>query len=129
MKKHETTKWLNYLIAMVWITNGLFCKVLNLVPRHQQIIAKILTPEHARFWTILIGFAEIGMAMWILSGISSRVNAITQIAVIGTMNFLELVLAPDLLLWGRLNALFAGLFMLLIAYNEFYLRNRFVQQI
>ena len=128
MKKHETTKWLNYLIAMVWITNGLFCKVLNLVPRHQQIVEKILTPEHARFWTMLIGVAEVGMAMWILSGIFPRINAVTQIAVIGTMNFLEFVLAPDLLLWGRLNALFAGLFMLLVAFSEFYVRNRFVQQ-
>jgi hypothetical protein len=25
---------LNYLIAAVWLVNGLFCKVLNLVPRH-----------------------------------------------------------------------------------------------
>ncbi len=39
---------LNYLIAAVWIANGLFCKVLNLVPRHQEIVARIigvLTPE------------------------------------------------------------------------------------
>jgi len=40
------------------------------------------------------------------------------------MNSLEFILAPDLLLWGRFNALFAFLFILGIVYNEFYLRKR-----
>ena len=37
-----THQVLHYLIAAVWLANGLFCKVLNLVPRHQQIVARIL---------------------------------------------------------------------------------------
>ncbi len=33
---------LTYAIASVWLVNGLFCKVLNWVPRHQFIVARIL---------------------------------------------------------------------------------------
>ncbi len=120
-------KLLNYLIAAVWIANGLFCKVLNLVPRHQEIVARITGSIHAGVLTRLIGLAEIAMAVWILSGFRTKLNAITQAVIIATMNSLEFMLAPDLLLWGRFNALYAFLFILLILYNEFYLRNRQTQ--
>lgn len=118
---------INYLIAAVWIANGLFCKVLNLVPRHQAIVARIIGAPHAGPLTRAIGFAEIAMAVWILSGIKTRLNAIVQALIIATMNTIEFVLAPDLLLWGRFNALFALLFIILILYNEFYLRARQAQ--
>lgn len=111
--------WIAYVIATVWLVNGLFCKVLNLVPRHQTIVARIMGPEYASQITKLIGFGEIIMAAWIISGYKSRINAITQIAVIGSMNVLEAILAPDLLLWGYLNGVFALLFILLIWYDEF----------
>jgi len=110
---------LNYLIASVWMVNGLFCKVLNLVPRHQAIVTRILGNGHSRLLTVLIGLSEIGMAVWVLSGIWTRANAIAQIAIIAAMNTLEFFLAPDLLLWGKANSFFAFLFVLLIYYNEF----------
>jgi uncharacterized membrane protein YphA (DoxX/SURF4 family) len=108
-------------IALIWIANGLFCKVLDLVPRHEQIVARILGAAHSRAFTILIGSSEIMMAIWILSGIKTKWNAIVQIAVIGTMNTIEFILAPDLLLWGKLNACFAFLLIVAVYYNEFYL--------
>jgi hypothetical protein len=117
-------KIIRWFSAFVWIANGLFCKVLNLVPRHEEIVARILGTDHARPFTIAIGSAEILMAVWIITGIKSRMNVITQILVIGTMNALEFFLAPDLLLWGRTNALFAFLFMGLLFFNEFYLHQR-----
>ncbi len=118
---------LNYLIAAVWMANGLFCKVLNLVPRHQEIVARIIGNAHAGILTRMIGLSEIVMAVWILSGFKTKLNAITQVVVIATMNSLEFIMAPDLLLWGRFNALYAFLFILVILYNEFYLRNRQTQ--
>ncbi|MBN8856377.1 MAG: hypothetical protein BGO55_17835 [Sphingobacteriales bacterium 50-39] len=120
-------RYLNYLIATVWIVNGLFCKVLNLVPRHREIVARIIGDAHAGGLTRAIGFAEIAMAVWILSGIKTKLNAMTQAVIIATMNSLEFMLAPDLLLWGRFNALFAFLFIFLILYNEFCLRKRLAQ--
>lgn len=113
---------LNYFIATVWLINGLFCKVLNFVPRHQEIVARILGDDHSRILTILIGVSEIIMAVWILSGFKSRFNAITQIIIVASMNILEFILVPDLLLWGHYNSLFAFIFILLIYLNEFYLK-------
>ncbi len=121
MTKREKHKILTYCIAIVWIINGLICKLLNLVPRHEQIVARILGKEYSRPLTILIGLSEIAMAIWILSGFKARLNAMTQIAVIAIMNTLEFILVPDLLLWGKFNSLFALLLILVIYFNEFYL--------
>jgi len=129
MKYRITSEKLNYFIAMVWLVNGFVCKVVNLVPRHQEIVARIMGNEHARLFTLLIGIAETGMAAWILSGVARKLNATVQIIVIAVMNVLEFILVPDLLLWGRLNALFAFLFIVLILYNNFYRRTKLVQQL
>jgi hypothetical protein len=53
---------LTRLIALVWLANGLLSKVLNLVPRHTLIVARILGPTYARPLTVAIGLAEMGMA-------------------------------------------------------------------
>ncbi|MGH9947574.1 MAG: DoxX-like family protein [Pyrinomonadaceae bacterium] len=112
---------LNVFIASVWIGFGLFCKVLGLVPRQQEIVARILGDAHARLLTKAIGIAEIFMAVWILSGFQSRLNAVVQIVIILTMNVIEFVRAPDLLLCGRANAFLAFLLVLLIYAKEFLL--------
>lgn len=117
---------LNFLFAATWLGNGLFCKVFNLAPRHQQIVETILNLRDGRTITVLIGVAETLMAVWILSGIWPRVNTVTQIVVIATMNILEFVLVPELLLWGKANVVFAFLFILLIGYNEFIFKKKAV---
>ncbi|WP_461399149.1 DoxX-like family protein [Flavitalea sp.] len=104
--------------------NGLFCKVLNLVPRHREIVGNLLGLKYANSLTLLIGFLEIAMAIWILSNIRSRLNAILQIVIIATMNVIECIAVPHLLLWGYYNGFFAFLFILLIYYNEFYLNSK-----
>lgn len=113
-------------IALVWLVNGLFCKVLNLVPRHQEIVSKILQIDKptATVLTILIGLSEIIMAIWIISRIMHRFNAMAQIAIIATMNILEFIFVPELLVWGKLNSFFALLFILLIYFNEFILNKK-----
>jgi hypothetical protein len=119
MRRNPTSiNWITCLIAAIWLISGLFCKVLNLEPRHQEIVARILGHEfyYLTFW---IGLAEVGMALWILSGIKKRLAAITQIIAITLMNTLEFFIAPDLLLWGKLNAIFAMGFIAVIFYNEF----------
>lgn len=109
----------HYLIVLVWVGNGLLCKVLMLVPRHAAIVARILGPTHATLLTRAIGVGEIMIALWVLSGIRPRWCALVQIGLVLSMNALEAWLAPDLLLWGRANALFAALFCLLIYYHTF----------
>lgn len=117
-------KLITYFIAAVWLINGLFCKVLNFVPRHEEIVGRILGNTYSKPLTIAIGLSEIAMALWILSGYKSRLNAILQIAIIATMNIMEFILVPDLLFWGRFNSLYAFLFILLIYFKEFKLQRK-----
>lgn len=127
MTKRKIYKILTFCIATVWIVNGLFCKVLNLVPRHEQIVARILGDNYSRVLIVLIGLSEIVMAIWVLSKFKSRLNAIVQIVIVGIMNTLEFILVPDLLLWGKLNSLFAFIFILVVYFNEFYLNKKITQ--
>ncbi|KUJ55573.1 DoxX-like family protein [Chryseobacterium aquaticum] len=115
---------INYFIAAVWLINGLYCKLLGLVPRHQEIVARILGEEHSRILTAVIGILEIIMAIWIISGTKRKLNVILQMIVITVMNIIEFILAPDLLLWGHYNSLFAFLFIVLIYTNEFLIRQK-----
>jgi hypothetical protein len=83
---------------------------------------------NARFLTLMIGLAEVGMAAWIITGIKRRLNIITQIVLIMTMNSLEFFLAPDLLLWRKANAIFAFAFVLLIYCNEILTNKKSIYQ-
>ena len=84
--------------ASVWILFGLVFKVLNVVPRHEAIVATILGSAVAGPVTLLIGFAEMVMGLWILSRWRPRSCAAAQTIAIVTMNALELSLARDQLL-------------------------------
>ncbi len=106
--------------ALVWIVNGLVCKVLNGVPRHRTIVGRILGEDHALALTRMIGLAEICLALWILSQWKWRWSATVQIAAVVTMNVIEFVLAPDLLLFGPRNALVALAYVSVVAYAGFY---------
>ena len=125
--RRKIHKILNYLIATVWLINGLVCKLLNLVPRHQLIISRIFGDEEAEVLTRAIGLTEIVIAIWILSSIRSRMCAITQIIIVVTMNALEFFLAPDLLLFGKINSLVALFFVAIVYFNEFILRKKFAK--
>jgi hypothetical protein len=112
---------LTYSLAAVWLINGLACKVLALVPRHEHIVARILGDAYAVPLTRAIGVAEVGMAVWVLSGIQRRLCVLVQMVLVGTMNVLEFALAKDLLLWGQFNSVFAALFLLALYYYGFVL--------
>jgi hypothetical protein len=117
-------KVLNILISIIWVANGLLCKVLNLVPRHQQIVGSLLGEKHARAITVLIGLAEVGLGIWVFMKKSERLVAILQIILIALMNTVEFILVPELLLWGKYNSVFALLLIVTIYYNEYCLIKR-----
>ena len=91
--------------------------------------SKLLGDDYAQIFTRLIGFSEVVMALWILSKFKHRLNATIQIAIVGLMNILEFILVPELLLWGKLNSLFAFIFILVVYLNEFYLNKKIKNQI
>lgn len=118
MKKVFT---IHNLLILIWLINGLFCKVLNLTPRHQDIVAEITHFEFSRELTITIGILEILMSLWVLSKIKPKLNAVMQIIIIAVMNILEYILVPQLLLWGRFNIIFALLLIIAIYVETFHL--------
>lgn len=110
------------LFAAVWLVNGLWCKVLAGVPRHGEIVARILGETHAPLLARLIGAGEAVFALWILSGVRWKWSCALQIAAVAVMNVIELLLAPDLLLFGRFNALVALSYMAVVAWAGFGIR-------
>lgn len=121
MKKTNAGIILTILISLVWLINGLFCKVLGLVPRHEMIVARIIGGEYSYIGTKVIGILEIMMFIWVISRKYSKFNAIVQITVVSIMIIIETILTPDLLLFGRFNIIFILIFIALIYYNEFVL--------
>lgn len=67
------------------------------------------------------------MVVWILSKVKSRWCSISQIIIVITMNIIEFILAPDLLLFGRLNLMIAFLFVVIVFINEFILQTKLKQ--
>jgi hypothetical protein len=91
----------------VWLVNGVWCKLLDGVQRHREIVARILGDDHSLVLTRLIGAGEVLVAVWILTGIRWKWSCAFQILLVATMNAIEFLLVPDLLLFGRLNSLVA----------------------
>ncbi|MCC6865084.1 MAG: hypothetical protein IT280_02880 [Ignavibacteria bacterium] len=122
MSKSVINKILTILISLVWLVNGLFAKVLGIVPRHQEIAAKILGDDISFIAVKIIGGLEICMFLWIISGKFAKLCAVTQIVIVMTMNVLEFLIAPNLLLFGRLNIVIALIFVTVIYINEFIIK-------
>jgi len=85
------------LIASVWIFHGLFSKILEGIPRHKMIVARILGEPVADVAVIAIGILEILLGCWVLSGLYRRLCATVQTLGLIAMNTLEILLARDLL--------------------------------
>ena len=127
MKKDRTYRILVTLIFSVWLINGLFCKILNIVPRNQEIVASILGTNYAGTLTTLIGIMEVFLALWILSDRKVILHANIQIGIVFIMNVLEFFLVPDLLLWGKFNIIFAFAFISLVHYTYFIHKKSYVR--
>lgn len=84
--------------ALVWLAFGLLAKVLDGVPRHRAIVARVVGVEWAATLTLLVGVFEVLLAVWILSRRLPRWCAAAQTALLLSMNTLELWKARDLLL-------------------------------
>lgn len=124
MQRKQIQRLIDFTLAGVWLTMGLYCKVLGQVPRHEAIVGEILGADNAVWLTPLIGFGEMCLAVWIATGYHRKVSAAIQILLVIAMNILEFTLAVDHLLWGPLNFIFALLFCALVYCNGFILKQR-----
>lgn len=124
MKRSTLHKIITIILASVWLINGLYCKILNQVPRHEAIVAHVLNTEYSRLLILIIGILEVCSAIWILTGYKQKLNAIFQITIVISMNIIEFIAAQDLLLWKKLNIIFALIFAVLVYVNAFHFNKK-----
>jgi hypothetical protein len=86
------------VIGAVWVFHGLYSKILNGIPRHRLIVAKILGDTNAVIATRLIGVLEVLLGVWAFTGWQPVGCAAVQTAAIVSMNTLEIWRAGELLI-------------------------------
>jgi uncharacterized membrane protein YphA (DoxX/SURF4 family) len=75
-------------IALVWLYQGLWCKLLNGVLQQRAVVATVPFIGTARARTVLIalGLIECCIGAWVLSGKQMRQAALVQTALLVAMN-------------------------------------------
>jgi DoxX-like family len=81
-------KLIRFSIALVWLYEGLWCKVLGGLPSHAAVISSVpfIGPAESRVALITLGLVECGIAAWVLSGHRMRQAAIVQTVLLVAMN-------------------------------------------
>lgn len=81
-------------IALVWLYEGLWCKVLGRMPHQEEVIAAHpLFRSWAHQALVLLGLLEIAIAAWALSGWQAFWSAVVQTGLLATMNVNGLLFA------------------------------------
>ena len=85
-------------IALVWMYEGLWCKVLGHAPRHEAILNSLpfLTTAEAYTLLLALGFLECAIAVWVISGWRPTQGALLQTALLVGMNAGGLIFAARL---------------------------------
>jgi len=75
-------------LAMVWMYQGLWLKLLGRGPRQREIVEAVphLTPAAAHAALILLGAAECALGMWVISAWRPRAAVAAQTALLAAMN-------------------------------------------
>lgn len=83
-------------ISLVWLYQGLWCKVLGRVPRHQRVVEStpLFRGWGAHGFLLILGWFETLLGVWVLSGKFTQAAAFVQIALLVGMN-------AGGLLWAR----------------------------
>lgn len=98
LKSEIVVTILPILIGGVWVFHGLYSKLLNGIPRHERIVARILGARFARPATKLIGTTEVLLGVWVFSGVARVECAAVQTLALVAMNVLEIIFARALLI-------------------------------
>lgn len=90
-----------FFVAGVWLTHGLYNKLLGGSPRHLAIVQSVpgLSGAAGTRTLVAVGVFEVAVAIWVMSRRAPRLCAVTQTVVLLSMNALELTYARPLLLW------------------------------
>jgi len=86
------------VVGAVWVFHGACSKLLDGVPRHREIVARVLGDDVATVATLGVGVGEVLLGFWVWSGRLPRCCAVVQTAALVSMNALEIARARDLLI-------------------------------
>lgn len=86
-------------IAMVWLYQGLWCKLLGGVHHQADVVAAVpfFGPAAAKAALIALGVVECGIAAWVMTGKNLRSAALAQTVLMIAMNAGGLIWAWRLL--------------------------------
>lgn len=83
---------LRLAVALVWLYQGLWAKLLAPAPNQIEVVRSALPPAlPAEIVLTMIGAIETGLALWVLSGLRARLAALVQTALLVGMNGAGLV--------------------------------------
>jgi hypothetical protein len=81
-------------IALVWLYEGLWCKVLGRMPHQEEVLGSHpLFRRWARPALLSLGLLEVAIAVWVLSGWEAFLAALFQTVLLVTMNVNGLLFA------------------------------------
>jgi hypothetical protein len=85
-------------IALVWMYEGLWCKVLGHAPRHEAILTSLplLTTAEAHSLLLALGCLECAIGVWVISGWRPAQGVLIQTALLVSMNAGGLIFAARL---------------------------------
>jgi hypothetical protein len=86
-------------IALVWMYQGLWCKLLAGAPHHLAVVSAVpfFSPVAAHAVLMALGLLECGIAVWVLSARQLRRAAIVQTVLLAGMNAAGLIWARGLI--------------------------------
>jgi len=89
MSDPRIRKWtIRASLALVWLYQGLWCKLLGRMPHHQEVIGSVpfLDGAAGHIALIALGVIECAIAVWVVSGRWARLAAAAQTALLMAMN-------------------------------------------
>lgn len=92
--------WLIHVaVAAVWLYEGLWCKVLGRERRQLQIVEAVpyFGARVGALFLTALGVAEIGLAIWVLSGMAPGACALAQTLLLVALNASGLIFARHLI--------------------------------
>ena len=92
--------WLIHVaVAAVWLYEGLWCKVLGRERRQLQIVEAVpyFGPRVGALFLTALGVGEIGLAVWVLSGMAPGPCALAQTLLLVALNASGLIWARHLI--------------------------------
>lgn len=90
--------WMRVSIAAVWLYEGLWCKVLGMMPSQLAIVVELpgFSRERAMALWKSVGAVEIFLGLWVLTGVHPGWCAMGEVALLVVMNANALVWARHL---------------------------------